>query len=172
MQDKNKRTKTKIVALILAVVLSVVYATTTCTDYAIHAGAPLPDALLYMSMHGNVWHLLANLWSFLTIVFIWNETPTRLLTALAIASAFGLIYSLAPQAEWNARPVAGLSTYIYACVGLHTYIFPRPLRTGAYILMSIIVYGIIFPQSALLAHLFCYIAGLIIATFFTPIIKK
>ena len=151
--------KTKWVALAYVTALAVIYASgIDCTDYALCGTFSLSRHLLYHHFHASIWHLLCNAWCLLTIVFMWNTSLAKLCTAYIIASTY-------PYELFSTQPTVGISGLIYVLVGMYS-LSPSTakgkIRYNAYVLLTMSV-GLLMPMISVGVHIYCYIAGCIIA---------
>lgn len=160
-----KNTACKWVALTYSVVLLFLYVTHR-TLQPLASGAPWWHHLAFHHYHASVFHLLCNLWAFLTIVFYMNPSILRVLSAFLLASTF-------PVSWLGDSSVVGLSGTIYVLCGMYSLSAPTlrgRVRCNIIMLMFIMT-GLMFPSVCVSIHLYCYVLGLIIAVVNYPFFK-
>lgn len=159
-----KNTSCKWVALIYTVALFLVY---TCHGtLPLASDTPWWHHLTYHHFHASVFHLLCNLWAFLTIVFYMNPSITRVIGAFLLASTF-------PASWLGDSSVIGLSGTIYVLCGMYSLSSPTlrgRVRYNTFMLVFITA-GLVFPSVCVSIHLYCYALGLVIAVLNYPFFK-
>lgn len=152
------RTKeTKIAALsyvVLASCLMLVHV--PLEEVGIYAGCPFWSRLVYPLFHANWLHLAVNCWALLSVVFLYDITPGRMLTCWA-ASALVPVRLLGLTV-----PTVGLSGVLYALFGsLSLSVQRKWLWQGWWAVF--LVLGFIMPSVNGWVHLWCYALGVVVA---------
>lgn len=151
--------KVRQAALIYASILIGIYVFgISYEDYALTDTFSLRRHLLYHHFHANIWHLLCNVWAFLTIAFYWNVTASRLCLAYILASTY-------PQELFGGNPIVGISGLIYVLVGMSALNPPTTkgkIKYNAYVLLTISA-GLVIPMISVGVHAYCYVAGVLVA---------
>lgn len=127
----------------------------------VYKGCPLLSRLLYSFFHANLLHAALNAWCLLSVVFIYSISVWRVLSAFIIAVAV-------PACCLSVTPTVGMSGIVFVLFGSISF---EVLRKSYYQLwmLAYIVLGFIFPNTNAWVHLYCYLAGLIIAFLNKPV---
>ena len=164
MQERAENTKS--FAIIMAIATFIVYFCCDAGKYSLHYGAPTYNTLMFSFMHANIAHLLCNLWSFLAIVF-YKKPSVFILISTFLAT---IILGLLPIMYDTGSPIIGMSAWIYCVLGRYgiTFNIKRDIRYNAIMFLTIAV-GLLLPNISWMAHVTCYMAGMVIALFTEPI---
>lgn len=127
----------------------------------IFIGCGLEGRLLYPFYHANLLHAALNIWCLLAVVFIYDISIWRLCCAYAIAISI-------PTFCLSVIPTVGISGILFALFGSISF---EVERKGYYQLLMIayIIIGFLFPNTNAWIHLYCYLAGCMVALLNKPI---
>lgn len=168
----DTRKMEKVAALVVATVI-------VCLSYpstwdwqtvGIHVGCSLPGRLLYPFFHASILHAALNAWCLLSIIFTYNIKIGRLLLSYIIAVTIP-IDTLGSFIDNMALPTVGLSTVVFVLFGSISFEVLRKWYYQAWMLFYLTV-GFIFPNTNAWLHLYCYLAGWVIALMNKPIKSK
>lgn len=153
----------KTLALILAVVILAVSVTVhpQWTEIGISKNCNLQARLIYPFFHASFIHAFVNVWCLLGIVFLYDISFWRLLTAYIVAI-------FVPETLLSDIPTVGLSCVCYTLLGSLIFEVKRKL----YFLLSMAVYiavGFLFPAINASIHVYGYLAGLLVGLLNAPI---
>lgn len=159
-----RRKKTKIATLVLSLVIVVL---SLCpVDYnavGLHQGCSMAARMVYPFFHANVFHALVNVWCLLSLVFYYDLSAPKILTAYLIAvtvppSLLTTHYSLlfAPSAN-----TIGFSGVCFALMGLALFTEKRKVYFNAWV-CAFISLGFLFPNVNGVLHWYCYFAALFV----------
>lgn len=169
---RNK--KTKVVTLVISfaiVAMSIVQLVITIPlqQVGIVKGAALYTRLTYHFFHANLIHASLNAWCLLSLAFIYDITAWELLIAYAIASSYPIdtICSLCGNTV-SVLPTVGLSAICFALIGQVQYRVRRKLYYSTCV-CAMIAIGFFFPNANALIHLYCYVVGLMVGFFNSPL---
>jgi len=165
----DKRKMEKIAALIIgvAVILLPLFVSPDWNKVGVYAGCGMQGRLLYSFYHANILHAVLNAWCLLSLVFIYDITKWRLLLAYAIA-ALVPIDTLGGFIDSMALPTVGLSAVVFVLFGSISFDVLRKWYYQAWMLFYLFV-GFLSPDSNAWLHLYCYLAGLVVALLNKPI---
>lgn len=127
----------------------------------IYKGCGLIGRVLYPLHHANLLHAGLNAWCLLSVVFIYDVSVWRMATAYIIAISI-------PSCFLYATPTVGLSGVVFALFGSISF----EVKRKAYYQLWMIVYlvlGFLFPNTNAWVHLYCYLAGVVVALLNKPI---
>lgn len=168
---KTKNAPAKLAALLTALVILVV--SLACIpgwspgfmpylgNVGVACGSPLSARLLYSFFHASPLHAIVNVWCLLSIVFIYDVSVFRLLTAYVVAV-------LAPCFLLSDVPTVGLSCVCWFLLG--SLIFQ--VRRKIWFLSCMALYlavGFLFPSVNALIHIYGYLAGLLVGLLNAPL---
>lgn len=159
----------KITALITsaAVVLLSLFISPKWNTVGIYAECSVLGRLLYSFYHVNILHALLNTWCLLSLMFFYDITIWRLLLAYIIAITIP-IDTLGRFIESMTLPTVGLSAVVFVLSGSISFEVLRKWYYQAWMLFYIII-GFLFPNTNAWLHLYCYLAGLVVALLNKPI---
>lgn len=156
----DKRTQARNIALVLSVITLVLsllpfdYAT-----FGICIGCDWWRRILYPLFHVNIIHCALNVWCILSVVFIYDVFPLRLLLAYLCACSFPVdtLGAFYPSLQ---VPTIGLSGVAFALMGSISLEVKRVYYYQAWMLFYLIM-GMLLPAVNGWIHAYCYICGLI-----------
>lgn len=168
----DARKKEKITALIVAAV-TICLSLSSTWDWqtvGIYAGGSLYSRLLYPFFHASLLHATLNAWCLLSIVFTYNIKIWRLLLSYIIAITIP-IDTLGSFIANMTLPTVGLSAVVFVLFGSISFEVLRKWYYQAWMLLYLAM-GFLFPNTNAWLHLYCYLAGLVIALMNKPIKSK
>ncbi len=124
-------------------------------------GCPLTARFVYPFFHASLLHAVVNAWCLICIVFLYDVSIWRLLTAYIVAVAV-------PGFLLSDVPTVGLSCVCYFLLG--SLIFE--VRRKLYFMFCMALYiavGFLFPSVNALIHLYGYLAGLVVGLLNAPL---
>lgn len=124
-------------------------------------GCPLAARLVYSFFHASPVHAVVNAWCLLCIVFLYDVSVWRLLTAYIVAVAV-------PGFLLSEVPTVGLSCVCYFLLGSLIFEVKRKLYFLSCMALYIAV-GFLFPSVNALIHLYGYLAGLVVGLLNAPL---
>lgn len=130
-------------------------------EIGIYNGCNISCRMIYPFYHANLIHAALNIWCFLSIVFIYDISFWRLCIAYMAAISV-------PSIALFSTPTVGLSGVVFALFGSISFEVERKTYYQLWMLIYIIS-GFLFPNTNVWIHLYCYIAGLVIAILNKPI---
>ena len=153
----------KTLALILAVAILAVSVTVhpQWIEIGISKNCNLQSRLIYPFFHASFIHAFVNVWCLLGIVFLYDISFWRLLTAYIVAI-------FVPETLLSDIPTVGLSCVCYTLLGSLIFEVKRKL----YFQFSMAVYiavGFLFPAINASIHVYGYLAGLLVGLLNAPI---
>lgn len=157
--DKRKMEKIAAIIIGVAIILLPLLVSPDWNAIGIYAGCSLQGRLLYSFFHANILHAALNAWCLLSLVFIYDITKWRLLLAYMVAV-------LAPTT--TALPTVGLSAVVFVLLGSISFEVLRKWYFQAWMLFYIVI-GFLFPNTNAWLHLYCYMAGLVVALLNKPV---
>lgn len=129
-------------------------------DWGVVRDCDIARRLCYSLVHASLLHALVNVWCLMSVVFIYDISLWRLLTAYIIAVSV-------PGFALSEVPTVGLSTVCYALMGSLSF----EVRRKAYFQGWMIFYigiGFLFPGVNAIIHVYGYVAGLIVGLLNAP----
>lgn len=147
MPNKNA----KIVTLIVAVVLIVLYCFGVGETWGVFRGCNPTNRLLYHFAHSSVLHMGINVWCFVCLVFAFDLPLSALLVAYVIAACTPL---------WWDTPTIGLSAVCYALMGMQSTHSCNKLRYHSFVSVALLA-GLLMPHVNGVIHLYSYVAGVL-----------
>lgn len=169
-EKKKKRRKTeKIIALIIS--LSIIALSTATIsnwmDVGIYKNCPLENRLLYPFFHGGIVHAMLNAWCFISIVFIYDITLSRLLLAYLVAITFpmDMLYQSISIVQLPTIGLSGVVFFLLASISFE-------VRQRWYYQLCMAFYlliGFVFPNTNSWLHLYCYLCGILFALLNYPV---
>lgn len=140
--------------------------------FGIANGSPLIPRLTYHFFHANLIHASLNAWCLLSLAFIYDITAWELFISYAIASSYPIdtltnVLNGLPV-ETNTLPTVGLSAICFSLIGQVQYRVQRKLYYSTCV-CAMIVIGFFFPNANALIHLYCYVVGLMVGFFNSPL---
>lgn len=181
---------TKKTAKITALIISIGVLCLTLMDnidytaVGIYAGCGTTSRLLYTFFHAGMVHAVINVWCLLSVVFIYDISIWRLLLSYSIAATIPIdtLTSLCNTVFidlnvlidtndlFNATtPTVGLSGLVFVLFGSISFEVERKVYYQLWMIAYIII-GFLFPNTNAWLHLYCYLAGCIVALLNKPII--
>lgn len=130
-------------------------------DVGVAVGSPLSARLLYSFFHASPVHAVVNAWCLLCIVFLYDVSIWRLLTAYIVAVGV-------PGFLLSEVPTVGLSCVCYVLLGSLIFEVKRKLYFLSCMALYIAV-GFLFPSVNALIHLYGYLAGLVVGLLNAPL---
>lgn len=162
--EKEKNGK---VAALITTVIVLVLALRQRHDWAdvgISLEARSTTRMLYHFYHASVLHAALNCWSLLSVVFLYEISLSRMLTAYAVAASV-------PAVCLSHHPTVGLSGVIFVLLGTISFEVKRKRYYQSW-MIAFIAIGFLFPNTNAWVHLYCYLAGVIAALLNKPIKVK
>ena len=162
-RKKTKNAEAKNVSLLTAVVIllmSFIYIP-DWSAVGVAQGCPLAARLVYSFFHASLVHAVVNVWCFICILFLYDVSIWRLLTAYIVAV-------VVPPFLLSEVPTVGLSCVCYFLLGSLIFQVRRKLRFISCCLLYIAV-GFLFPSVNSLIHLYGYLAGLLVGLLNAPV---
>lgn len=165
----DKREMEKIAALVIAsaVICLSLSGIKDWQTVGIYAGCGCWGRLLYSFFHANVLHAALNAWCLISIVFIYDIKIWRLLLSfvIAITVPVGIISRVVGGFT---DPTVGLSGVVFVLFGTMSFEVLRKWYYQMWMLIYLAA-GFLFPNTNAWLHLYCYLAGLVIALLNKPI---
>lgn len=119
-----------------------------CDGIATHS---ISAHFLYMVSHGNVWHLLGNLF----ILWLWNgELCLSVSAVIAFACSFLPAWGL-----WPIGMTVGFSGVLFAMAGIRWGQSQRTLQDFCLKALPFAVLGVFIPHVNWCIHFYCIVAG-------------
>lgn len=153
----------KIAALLTAVVI-ILNSFTYVPDWSIvgvSGGSPLATRIVYSFFHASPVHAVVNAWCLLCIVFLYDVSIWRLLTAYIVAV-------VVPGFLLSDMPTVGLSCVCYFLLGSLIFEVKRKLYFMSCMALYIAV-GFLFPSVNAVIHVYGYLAGLLVGLLNAPV---
>lgn len=168
---------TKKTAKITALIISIGVLCLTLMDnidytaVGIYAGCGTTSRLLYTFFHAGMVHAVINVWCLLSVVFIYDISLWRLLLSYSIAATIPIdtLTQLITPHSSLLIPSVGLSGLVFALFGSISFEVERKVYYQLWMIAYIII-GFLFPNTNAWLHLYCYLAGGIVALLNKPII--
>lgn len=151
-------------AALLTAVVVILMSFTFVPDWSVVGvaeGAPLAARFVYSFFHASTFHALVNVWCLLSIVFLYDVSIWRLLTAYIVAV-------IVPGFLLSEVPTVGLSCVCYFLLGSLIFEVKRKL----YFISSMALYiavGFLFPSVNAVIHVYGYLAGLLVGLLNAPL---
>lgn len=164
----DKRKKEKIAALLISAVVALLplLVSPEWKEVGIYAGCSLQGRFLYSFFHANMLHALLNAWCLLSLVFIYDISIGRILLAYIIAVTIP-VDTLGSFINMTS-PTVGLSAVVFVLFGSISFEVARKWYYQAWMLFYLVV-GFLFPNTNAWLHLYCYLAGLVVALLNKPV---
>lgn len=140
------------ITLLICVALIVLHIIGLPESYGFSKESEQYTRLTYLFVHGGWLHLLINIYSLLTLAFLCNVKVWQFFVSLFVGvtmPAFTII------------PMVGISTVIYTITGM-IIVESKEWWWLAVFNLLIIGAGMFMPGIAFLAHLYCFLVGMII----------
>lgn len=151
-------------AAILTAVVILLMSLTCVPDWSMVGVArcsPLAARFVYPFFHAGLLHAAVNAWCFLSIVFLYDVSAWRLLTAYIVAV-------VVPGFLLSEVPTVGLSCICFFLLGSLIFEVRRKLYFMSCMALYIAV-GFLFPSVNALIHLYGYLAGLLVGLLNAPL---
>lgn len=158
-----RQKEAKNAALLTAVVI-ILMSFTYIPDWSVvgvAGGCPFAARLVYSFFHASPVHAVVNAWCLLCIVFIYDVSIWRLLTAYIVAVAV-------PGFLLSDMPTVGLSCVCYFLLGSLIFEVKRKLYFMSCMALYIAV-GFLFPSVNAVIHVYGYLAGLLVGLLNAPV---
>lgn len=155
----EKRTQAKNITLIIALALEALsILPVDASAFGICVGCEWWHRLLYPFLHVNIIHCALNVWCILSVVFIYDVFPLRLLLAYLCACSFPVdtLGGFYPSLQ---TPTVGLSGVAFALMGSISLEVKRVYYYQAWMLFYLVV-GMLLPSVNGWIHAYCYVCGL------------
>lgn len=162
--------ETKVASLVLTlIVFCLLCLPIDVSAVGVSQGCTLWQRLCYSFFHANIIHAAVNCWCLLSICFARPISIWQLVVAYIIAST----YPIDTLSAWygNQLPTVGLSGVIFALLGIIS-VMSRKWWLNVAIIGSFIMAGFFLPHINATLHLYCYLVGLLVGLFTTPISWK
>ncbi len=159
VREKKAKTTSLIIALVI-LIGSLIYVP-DWTVIGVAKGCPFVARLGYSLFHVSIVHALVNAWCLLSIVFIYDISVWRLLTAYIVAV-------LVPDFLLSDVPTVGLSCVCYTLLGSLIFDVKRKLNFQLCMALYIAV-GFLFSSINVVIHIYGYLAGLIVGLLNAPL---
>lgn len=170
--DKTKTAKIATIALVIAI--AIIHFITTNggikenEDFykyiAIYVQAPWHNRLTYHFFHDNIFHLILNAWTLLSVVFAYNTTLNNIIAAFIVASTI-------PECCIYNNPTIGMSALVFYMLGAISFTVKDKIIYQLW-MMAFIAIGYYISNTNFAIHLYTYAVGVISALFTEPIIKR
>lgn len=151
-------------AALLTAVIILLMSFTYVPDWSlvgVTGGCPLAARFVYSFFHASPLHALVNAWCLLSIVFLYDVSIWRLLTAYIVAM-------VVPGFLLSDVPTVGLSCVCYFLLGSLIFEVRRKLYFMSCMALYIAV-GFLFPSVNGGIHLYGYLAGLLVGLLNAPL---
>lgn len=129
-------------------------------DWGVTRDCDIIGRLCYPWVHASLLHALVNVWCLMSVVFIYDVSLGRLLTAYIIAVCV-------PGFALSDVPTVGLSTVCYALMGSLSFEVRRKAYFQSWMAFYIGI-GFLFPSVNAIIHVYGYMAGLIVGLLNAP----
>lgn len=159
--DKKEMGKAASLLIAVVVCLLTLKGTQDFTAVGIYTGCGISGRLLYPFYHVNLFHSILNVWCMLSVVFIYDVSLWRLVSAYIISASI-------PSLFLSTVPTIGLSGVVFTLFGSISF----EVRRKSYYQLWMIAYlmvGFISPNTNAWVHLYCYMAGVTVALLNKPI---
>lgn len=166
--DKRKMEKTSALLITVTVVCISLLYTADWSSVGIYAGCAWQNRLLYPFFHANILHASLNAWCILSMIFIYDISITRLILSFIIAITIPIDTISSLIGSMNV-PTVGLSGVVFILFGSISFEVKRKWYYQIWMSFYLIV-GFLFPNTNAWLHLYCYLAGLVVALFNKPIV--
>lgn len=167
----DTRKNEKIAAIIISVII-IVLSFFNIDDWkhvGIYSGCDLSSRLVYPFFHVNTLHTFFNAWCLLSVMFMYDVSILRLVTAYIIA------VTIPTDIHWFStffvHPTVGLSGILYILFGSISFDVVRRAYYHTWMAVYISI-GFCFPNTNGMIHLYCYLCGFIIALLNKPFIIR
>lgn len=114
-------------------------------------GSPWWSRFVYQFVHGNVWHLVANVYCIVLLAFNMHQDLKSLIICYLISCTVPVFSDI---------PVVGASGICFGLMGWNTWRVARKWNYLAW-LGAFIVIGFVIPRFAGFTHFYCALMGLI-----------
>lgn len=131
------------------------------SEVGVAVGSPVYPRLLYSFFHASPIHAVVNAWCLLCIVFLYDVSIWRMLTAYIVAVAV-------PGFLLSDLPTVGLSCICYFLLGSLIFEVKRKLYFMFCMALYIAV-GFLFPSVNAVIHVYGYLAGLLVGLLNAPL---
>lgn len=151
-------------AALLTAVIIILMPFTFAPDWSVVGitdGSPLATRFVYSFFHASTFHAIINAWCLLSIVFLYDVSIWRLLTAYIVAT-------IVPGFLLSEVPTVGLSCVCYFLLGSLFFEVKRKF----YFMSSMALYiavGFLFPSVNAVIHVYGYLAGLLVGLLNAPL---
>ena len=157
-----RKTKKKISALVLTLIVVVLSVFPEVRDVlALESGCPWYIRLGYPLAHANIFHALANCWCLLSLFFNYELSWKKLMVSYIIAVSV-------PSVLLAGSKVVGASGLCFSLMGMVAFRVNRKLYFQCWVI-AFLVSGFLFSMVAVWVHVYCYLAGMVVGLFITPL---
>ncbi|WP_304423465.1 rhomboid family intramembrane serine protease [uncultured Duncaniella sp.] len=158
-----RQKEAKNAALLTAVVI-ILMSFTYVPDWSavgVAVGCPSAARLVYSFFHASPLHAAVNAWCLICVVFLYDVSIWRLLTAYIVAV-------VVPGFLLSDVPTVGLSCVCYFLLGSLIFEVKRKLYFMSCMALYIAV-GFLFPSVNAVIHVYGYLAGLLVGLLNAPL---
>ena len=138
--------------LFICISLAVAYWSGLPLSLGLSAQSQWYTRLTYMLLHGNVIHLLLNIYAIMTMLFLCRVKLLQIIAAFVIAIAVPYCGEV---------PLVGISTFIYALLGM----IIMDSDSWKYLLLTnlaVISFSVVLNNISFIAHIDCFALGVIV----------
>jgi len=157
----------KTAALVFSIALVLIYTMRIPAAYlSVYNNADWWHCMTYPLAHGNVFHLLCNIWFLLIIVFYYKPNASLLISSYMTAVVFGII-----AIQWyTGTQIAGLSAVIYAILGRYALRGKRKDIIRFNLMMAVSMFpSLVIINCSFIAHIGCYMFSALLSVVVDPI---
>lgn len=160
MARRNYEKITGLIIGIIIIAVSVLYSP-AWDKVGISTHCSILQRIIYPLFHASAIHAVANVWCFISVIFIFNISFNYMLTAYLIAV-------VAPDIVLLSLPTVGLSAVCFALFGIVAFKVKQKLYFNTCMAVYI-ASGFILPSINGSLHLYSYIVGLLVGLLNMPI---
>lgn len=131
-----------------------------CEEFGVSSTSPWWTHFTYHFFHGNLIHLLSNVYA------IWFCVNKKRFTIITLLSAY-LLSVAASFIVGSPIPIVGLSGMIFVILGIN--LSSVPTKINIVYMLAILIVGYIIPNISGSTHLACFLVGLITSAIYKNI---
>lgn len=131
-----------------------------CEEFGVSSTSPWWTHFTYHFFHGNLIHLLSNVYA------IWFCVDKKRFTIKTLLSAY-LLSVVASFIVRSSIPIVGLSGMIFVILGIN--LSSVPTKINITYMLAILIIGYIIPNISGSTHLICFLVGLITSAMYKNI---